>query len=134
MSPSRPSLPFEQPALPELEAAAVETPATPDRPAARGRARLAVVAELVPRSLDERAADVMATLDAAGLFPDQHQARALAAAGMLAPHAWAAPEYPEHRRAEAAAIAAAIRQDVARRRAAAAHAYQPTTPTRREPR
>lgn len=83
---------------------------------------LATVSELTPVSLDERAADIMAALDAAGLFGDQHQARALAAAGMLAPHAWAGPAHSDRRRAEAAAVVATIRQDVTRRRAAAAHA------------
>lgn len=82
---------------------------------------LATVSELTPVSLEERAADIMAALDAAGLFPDQHQARALAAAGMIAPHAWTGTELPERRRAEAAATVATIRQDVTRRRAAAAH-------------
>lgn len=123
MSPRRrPGLPFEQPALPDLEALPAPQPDRPASARPAPRLHLASVSELTPVSLDERAADVMASLDAAGLFPDQHQARALAAAGMIAPHAWAAPEHSDHRKAEAAETVATIRQDVARRRAAASYA------------
>lgn len=118
---TRPDAPrFEQPPLlPELAA-----PATAPAPSPRARPRptLATVTELRPLSLDERAVDLVAALAAAGVTVDAAQARALTAAGVLAPTAWADPQDPPRRRAAAAETVAAIRQDVTRRRAEAAHA------------
>ncbi|RUQ25216.1 hypothetical protein D8M33_06665 [Micrococcus sp. HSID17245] len=135
MSPRRrdePAPNFTQPALPDLEAPPTQHPAR-----SAPRLHLASVSALTPASLEERAADVMASLDAAGLFPDQHQVLALAAAGMIAPHAWTHPGHSDRRQAEAAETVATIRQDVTRRRAAASYARPTdlTTPTpRRNPR
>ena len=121
MSPSRPHLPFEQPALPVLEhhESAPETP-TPTPARSRQQPALAVVKPLTPRPVPERAMDLVCALAAVGVPLDGHQALALAHAGVTGPLTWVTAEDPPARRTRASQTLAALTAEVARRRAAAA--------------
>ncbi|MCT2067597.1 hypothetical protein M3D51_10040 [Micrococcus luteus] len=118
MSPRRrPGLPFEQPALPDLEALPAPQPSRPaPRRASRPRS-LAVVADFPARDLDVQAAELVATLNAVGLLVDQHQARTLAAAGVTGLSVWTWPGMSPAARERAERTATALAADVARRRA-----------------
>lgn len=113
---------FEQPALPHLEAPR-ESAATAAAPARRPRRpRLATVTPLPTPSLDVEAANLVSTLLAAGVQVDQHQARALAAAGVTGLPVFTWPAMRPVARERAQQLSSALAADVARRRAAAAHA------------
>ena len=114
MSPTRPRLPFEQPALPILDTPQQTQPSP--APPAPGRRHLAAVVPLRAPVLEAEAADVMTTLEAVGLTPDASQALALAAAGMVGLNVWTHPRSTTAARERAHRTFTALAADVARRR------------------